>query len=147
MTFTCIFGRLASVIALGTLALHLSCPHFQENDPARARVIEVLADHDSRYKMEGLRQPEIIVRAGEHIILRITARRAKNRNREGAVHGFTLLRAKDQKPVPGWDLALLPGTQEFEVIAPDEIGEYMVVCTVICSDDHEGMKMRLLVTR
>jgi hypothetical protein len=113
MTFTdCIFGRLVSVIALGTLAPHLSCPHFQENGPARARVFEVLADHDSRYKMEGPRQPKIIVKAGEHIILRVTARKAKNRNREGAVHGFTLLRAKHQKPVPGWDFALLPGTQE-----------------------------------
>jgi heme/copper-type cytochrome/quinol oxidase subunit 2 len=148
MTFTyCILKRLASVIAVGIFASHLCSPHSQDNQPAHPRVIEVLADHDSRYKMAGLRRPEITVRAGEHIILRITATKAKNRNREGAVHGFTLLRAKDQKAVPGWDFALLPGTQEFSVIAPDEPGEYIAICTVICSEDHEGMKMRFVVTR
>jgi len=146
MTFICcILEKLASVIGLGTLALHLCFPHSQQTETTRARVVEVLADHDSRYKIEGLKKPEIAVKAGEHLLLRITARKARNRNREGAVHGFTLLRAKDQKPVPGWDFALEPGTQEFSVIAPDEPGEYIVVCTVICSEDHEGMNMRFVV--
>ncbi|HXY01387.1 MAG TPA: hypothetical protein VEI54_10740 [Candidatus Limnocylindrales bacterium] len=109
------------------------------------RRIEILADHDSRYKMEGLKKPEIVVKAGEQITLRITAKKAKHTNREGAIHGFTLLRAKDQKAVPGWDFALVPGTQEFTVVAPQEPGEYVVVCTVICSEDHEGMKMKFVV--
>ncbi len=148
MTFTyCILVRLARLIALGTLAAYFPSAQVQENEAVHARVIEVLADHDSRYKIAGLKQPEITVKAGEHLTLRITARKAKNRNREGAVHGFTLLRAKDQKAVSGWDFALLPGTQEFNVVAPDEPGEYTVVCTVICSEDHEGMKMRFVVTR
>lgn len=109
------------------------------------RVIEVLADHDSRFKIAGMKVPEITVHANELVTLRITARKAKNRNRDGSIHGFTLLRAKDRSQVPGWDFLLKPGVQEFTVKAPSEPGEYVVVCTVICSDDHEGMHMRFIV--
>lgn len=109
------------------------------------RVIEILADHDSRYKIAGQKNPVITARVGEQITLRITAKKAKNTNRDGSIHGFTLLQAKDRKPVPDWDFLLKPGTQEFTMAAPSEAGEYIVVCTVICSQDHEGMNMRLVV--
>ncbi len=109
-------------------------------------MIEILADHDSRYKMEGQKQPAITAKAGELITLRITAKKAKNLNRDGSIHGFSLLRAKDRKPVQDWDFLLKPGIQEFTVAAPSEPGEYIVVCTVICSQDHEGMSMRFVVT-
>lgn len=109
------------------------------------RVIEILADHDSRYKIAGQKQPEITVRAMEQITLRITAKKAKTLNRDGSIHGFSLLRAKDRKPVPEWDFLLKPGIQEFSLAAPNEPGEYVVVCTVICSQDHEGMNMRFIV--
>jgi hypothetical protein len=111
----------------------------------RNRVIEILADHDSRYKIQGLKQPVITVQVGEQITLRIMAKKAKNQNRDGSIHGFTLLRAKDRQPVPGWDFELKPGAQEFTLAAPSEAGEYVVVCTVICSQDHEGMNMRFVV--
>jgi heme/copper-type cytochrome/quinol oxidase subunit 2 len=114
---------------------------------SRIRVIEVLADRDSRYKIAGEKIPEISVKAGEPIVLRITARKAKSWNRDGSIHGFSLLRAKDRSKVAGWDLLLRPGTQDFSMIAPDELGEYVVVCTVICSEDHEGMFMRFVVTQ
>ena len=114
---------------------------------SRTRVIEVLADRDSRYKIAGEKIPEISVKAGEPIVLRITARKAKSWNRDGSIHGFSLLRAKDRSKVAGWDLLLRPGTQEFSMVAPDEPGEYVVVCTVICSEDHEGMFMRFVVTQ
>jgi heme/copper-type cytochrome/quinol oxidase subunit 2 len=114
---------------------------------SQARVIEVLADRDSRYKIAGEKIPEISVKTGEPIVLRITARKAKSWNRDGSIHGFSLLRAKDRSRVAGWDLLLRPGTQEFSMIAPDEPGEYVVVCTVICSEDHEGMFMRFVVTQ
>jgi hypothetical protein len=117
-----------------------------QNNAPPVRVIEILADHDSRYKMAGMKQPEIAARAGEAMTLRITARKAQNHNRDGSVHGFTLLRAKDRKPVTGWDLLLRPGTQDFNVVAPSEPGEYLVVCTVICSEEHEGMSMKFVVT-
>lgn len=116
-----------------------------QNSQPQPRVIEILADHDSRYKMEGQKQPVITVKAGEQITLRITARKAKNVNRDGAIHGFTLLRAKDRNPVAEWDFLLKPGTQEFTLAGPSEAGEYVVVCTVICSQDHEGMNMKFVV--
>jgi heme/copper-type cytochrome/quinol oxidase subunit 2 len=112
---------------------------------ASERVIELLADRDSRYKMAGQRTPEITVKAGEQVLLRVTARRGKTWNRDGSIHGFTLLRAKDRTKVDGWSLFFQPGTQEFHLVAPSEPGEYVVVCTVICSEDHEGMHMKFTV--
>ncbi len=112
---------------------------------AEARVIEVTADSDSRYKIAGQRTPEITVRAGEQILLRVTAHRGKSWNRDGSIHGFSLLRAKDRTRVEGWDLLFKPGTQEFLLTAPSEPGAYEVVCTVICSEDHEGMHMKFTV--
>jgi len=82
------------------------CAWGQSPQPA-GRVIEILADHDSRYKMPGQKQ--------------IAARSRV------------------------WDFMLKPGIQEFSVAAPDEPGEYLVVCTVICSQDHEGMNMKFVV--
>lgn len=113
--------------------------------PLLAHVIEVTADHDSRYKISGQLKPVITVTAGEPILLRVTAIRAKSRNRDGSIHGFSLLRARDHSPVPGWDFLLQPGVQEFSVTAPAEPGEYEVVCTVVCSGNHEGMNMRFIV--
>jgi heme/copper-type cytochrome/quinol oxidase subunit 2 len=113
---------------------------------AQEHVITVLADKDSRYKIAGEKTPVITVKAGEQILLQVTARKGKSWNRDGSVHGFSLLRAKDRSKVPNWDLLLMPGSQEFHLIAPTEPGEYVVVCTVICSEDHEGMHMKFVVT-
>src|ERR1700753_3461205 len=111
----------------------------------QARVIEVLADKDSHFKMPGQSHAEITVKAGEQVILRIDSRKGKTWNRDGTVHGFTLLRAKDHSNVPGWNLELKPGKQEFTLTAPTEPGEYEVLCTVICSEDHESMRMKFTV--
>jgi heme/copper-type cytochrome/quinol oxidase subunit 2 len=127
--------------ALLTIFLILSLSRAQ----AQTHVIEVLADKDSRYRIAGERTPEITVKAGEPVLLRITARRGKSWNRDGSIHGFSLLRAKDRSKVPGWDLLLKPGVQEFQLTAPAEPGEYVVVCTVICSEEHEGMHMKFVV--
>lgn len=134
-----IAGTLVGMAFLASLLMAQSQPQLPP------RVIEVIADHDSRYKVAGQAKPEITVRAGEPLVLRITAVRAKTRNRDGSIHGFTLLRAKDHTPVPGWDFLLQPGVQEFTVKAPVETGEYQVVCTVICSGEHEGMNMKFVV--
>jgi heme/copper-type cytochrome/quinol oxidase subunit 2 len=112
---------------------------------AQPRIIELTADRDSRYRIAGQRTPEITVKAGEQLLLRVTARRAKSWNRDGSIHGFTLLRAKDRSKVEGWDLLFKPGTQEFLLTAPTEPGEYEAVCTVICSEDHEGMHLKVTV--
>jgi heme/copper-type cytochrome/quinol oxidase subunit 2 len=133
--------RLGCLVAVGLL-LALA-PHFVW--PESPQVIEVLADHDSRFKMAGMKDPVITVHAGAPVTLRVTAVKAKNHNRDGSIHGFSLLRAKDRSPVPGWDLLLKPGTQEFTLMAPAEPGEYVVVCTVVCSPDHDGMHMKFIV--
>ena len=112
---------------------------------AQVRVIEITADSDSRYKIAGQRTPEITVKTGEQVLLRVTAHRGKSWNRDGSIHGFTLLRAKDRTRVDGWDLLFKPGTQEFLLTAPNEPGAYEVVCTVICSEEHEGMHMKFTV--
>ena len=121
----------------------LSAAASRAADPAH--VIEFTADKDSRYKIAGMRTPEITVKAGEQVLLRVTANRGKSWNRDGSIHGFTLLRAKDRTRVEGWDLLFKPGKQEFLLTAPSEPGEYEVVCTVICSEDHEGMHMKFTV--
>ena len=123
------------------------CLTCRAQEPASSvHVIEVLADKDSRYKIADEKKPEITVKAGEQILLRITARKGKSWNRDGSIHGFSLLRAKDRSNVPGWDFLLKPGTQEFRITAPEEAGEYVVVCTVICSEEHEGMSLKFVVT-
>jgi len=111
----------------------------------QGHVIEVLADKDSHFKIAGMGHAEITVKAGEPVLLRIIARKGKTWNRDGTVHGFTLLRAKDHHKVSGWDLELKPGMQEFSLIEPLEPGEYEVLCTVICSEEHEGMRMKFVV--
>lgn len=112
---------------------------------AQPRVIELTADRDSRYRIAGEKTPEITVKAGEQILLRVTARKAKSWNRDGSIHGFTLLKAKERTKVEGWDLLFKPGMQEFVLSAPTEPGEYEAVCTVICSEDHEGMHLKFTV--
>ncbi len=138
---TAVVWRIA-VICVALISLLAAAHRAGAQSP---RVIEVLADHDSRYKIAGEKDPSITVHAGEAITLRITAIKAKDHNRNGAVHGFSLLRAKDRSHVPGWDFELKPGLHEFALNAPAEPGEYVVVCTVICSADHEGMQMRFVV--
>ena len=129
-------------VGIAVLGMVLGC---KSPVHAQARVIELTADRDSRYKIAGMRVPEITVTAGEPIVLRVTARRGKSWNRDGSVHGFSLLRARDRTKVEGWDLLFKPGTQEFQMTVPTEPGEYEVVCTVICSEEHEGMHMRFTV--
>ncbi|HKR95182.1 MAG TPA: hypothetical protein VJW55_07470 [Candidatus Angelobacter sp.] len=129
-----------SLLAIIAIFLVSSMPSF-----GQARVIEVLADKDSHFKIAGMGRAEITVKAGEPVLLRINARKGKTWNRDGTVHGFTLLRAKDHSKVTGWDLELKQGTQEFSLTAPEEPGEYEVLCTVICSEEHEGMRMKFVV--
>ena len=132
---------------LAVVILAVCAAAVAQNSAARqVHVIEVLADKDSRYKIAGQTKPEITVSAGEPVLLRITARKGKSWNRDGSIHGFSLLRAKDRSKVDGWDLLLKPGVQEFQMTAPEQPGEYVVVCTVICSEEHEGMFLKFVVT-
>jgi hypothetical protein len=108
------------------------------------RVIELTADRDSRYRQGNKTSPTIEVLAGEPLILRITAVRAREVARDGSIHGLALL-DKDSNAVDGWRFFLHPGVQDLAVNAPNQPGRYKAVCTVICSDGHEGMGFTLLV--
>jgi heme/copper-type cytochrome/quinol oxidase subunit 2 len=140
-------SRATSIIFLAALSFWLPSAQAQSRlqPQPEPRLIEILADHDSRFKVSGQEKSVINLTAGEEIRLRITAVKAKNRNRDGSIHGFTLLHAKNRVVVPGWDFLLQPGVQEFLVTAPAEPGEYQVVCTVICSSGHEQMNMKVFV--
>ena len=109
------------------------------------RVVEILADKDSRYKIGRQVSPALTFKAGEEVRFRITAKKAKTLNRNGSIHGFALIRKKDGAKFPDWDLELKPGVQEFVLKVPDQPGEYQIVCTVICSEGHEDMHMKVIV--
>jgi heme/copper-type cytochrome/quinol oxidase subunit 2 len=112
---------------------------------SQMRVVEILADKDSRYKIDGRASPTLTFKAGEEVQFRITAKKAKTLNRNGSIHGFALIRKKDGAKFADWDLELKPGTQEFVLKVPSEPGEYEIVCTVICSEGHEDMNMKVTV--
>lgn len=112
---------------------------------ATPRVIELTADHDSRYRSNGKAAPTIEVAPGEKLTLRITAVRAKKAARDGSVHGLALL-DKDLNAIPGWRFYFHPGAQDVAVTAPEQPGRYTAVCTVICSDMHDSMSFTLVVT-
>lgn len=117
----------------------------QSNPPASPRIIELTADHDSRYRADGKVSPVIEAAPGEPLILRVTAVRAKKVARDGSIHGLALL-DKDLNTVPGWRFYLHPGVQDLAVNAPQQPGRYTAVCTIICSDMHDGMNFTLVVT-
>lgn len=109
-----------------------------------ARVVNLIADHHSTFRVDGPNSSELDLLAGELIRLHVEAHKAKSMNRDGSVHGLVLLDSHRQ-PVPGWELMFKPGVQETQLTAPTEPGVYEAVCTVICSTDHERMKLRVVV--
>jgi heme/copper-type cytochrome/quinol oxidase subunit 2 len=133
--------RFAALLLAGLLPL-VSGRSVAQN---QMRVVEILADHDSLFKIGKKESPTLTFKAGEEVQFRITARKAKTLNRNGSIHGFALIRKKDGAKFPDWDLELKPGTQEFVMKVPSEPGEYLIVCTVICSDGHEDMHMKVIV--
>jgi hypothetical protein len=130
---------ISSALVAGTLC------ESQSAQSAQPRIIELTAGRDSRYREGRKVAPTIEARPGEPLILRITAVRAETVARDGTVHGLALL-DKNSEAVPGWKFFLRPGVQDLAVSAPAQPGRYTAVCTVICSDGHEGMGFTLLVT-
>jgi heme/copper-type cytochrome/quinol oxidase subunit 2 len=136
--------NLHRVLTLCVLVACSTC-RSQSIESSRPRVIELTADKDSRYRQARTISPTIEVRTGEPLVLRITAVRAREVARDGSVHGLALL-DKNSNVVPGWRFFFHPGIQELNVTAPLTPGRYTAVCTVICSDGHDGMTFTILVT-
>ena len=132
--------KLAGAIALAFVVAR----SLAQNSSASLRVIELTADKDSCYRMAGKVSPTIEVQPGEHLVLRITAIRAKQVARDGSIHGLALL-DKNLDAVPGWRFYFHPGVQDVTVTAPEQPGRYTAVCTIICSDAHIGMQFTVLV--
>ena len=109
---------------------------------ATPHMIKITADKDNKFKVPGQKQPIISLKANEVVLLRITARKGTEWDKDGAVHTFTVKELKDQ----GWDLPLKEGTQDFTLVAPSNPGEYVIECTVKCGEGHDDMKMKLVVT-
>lgn len=126
------------------LCFVLATSLFSAGQAPPPRVIELTADRDSRYRQADNVAPVIQVSPGEHLILRITAVKARQVARDGSVHGLALL-DKNENAVPGWRFYLHPGVQDLEVTAPAQPGRYTAVCIVICSDMHEEMGFTLVV--
>ena len=136
-------AQLKTVMITIVIASPLFCA--AQSGAAVPRLIELTADKDSRYRQGDKIAPTIEVAPGEHLILRITAIKAKQTARDGSVHGLALL-DKNENAVSGWRFYLHPGVQDVEVTAPSESGRYMAVCIVICSYMHEGMGFTLVVS-
>jgi heme/copper-type cytochrome/quinol oxidase subunit 2 len=133
------------VAALITTALLLVGSSMRCAAQDNVRVVEILADKDSRFKIGRQVSPTLTFKAGKEVKFRITAKKAKTENRNGSIHGFALIRKKDGAKFTDWDLELKPGVQEFVLKVPDQPGEYQIVCTVICSEGHEDMHMKVIV--
>ena len=133
------------IAVLITAALLLAGWSMQSAAQSEMRTVELLADKDSRFKIGRKASPTLTLKAGEEVKFRITAKKAKTQNRNGSIHGFALIRKKDGAKFPDWDLELKPGTHEFVLKVPDQPGEYQIVCTVICSEGHEDMHMKVIV--
>src|SRR5260370_21194217 len=88
------------------------------------RVIEILADKDSRYKIGRQASPTLTFKAGEEVQFRITAKKAKTLNRNGSIHRFALLLKKDGATFADWDLELKPPTQQFILKVPSHPPDY-----------------------
>ena len=61
-------------------AVTLCCFSPQLCAQSQHRIIEILADRDSRYKIAGQKQPVITAKPGEELTLRITARKAQTQD-------------------------------------------------------------------
>jgi len=107
------------------------------------KTYEVIADGDNVFKVTGQKKPVITVKAGQVVKLKIIGKKGTEWAKDGSVHSFTINTLKDQ----GWDLPVKEGVNEYTVVAPTELGEYVVECAIKCGNGHEDMKMKLVVTK
>lgn len=104
-------------------------------------VLEVIADKDGAFKVVGADSPVIYAHPRQALKVRITARKSTEMLKDGTVHTFTAPALTDL----GWDLRLKEGTRDYALVAPEETGEYVILCTLKCGPGHETMRMKLIV--
>jgi len=105
------------------------------------RTVEIIADGDNRFKLPGQSKQVLILKAGEPLLLKITARRGQEMARDGAVHSLVIRSLRTE----GWDVRLKEGEQEVRLHAPIHPGTYLIECTVRCGAGHDNMKLKVQV--
>ncbi len=105
------------------------------------RVVEIVADHDNRFKLPGQSKQVLVLKANEPLILKITAHRGEESARDGSVHSLVIRSLRSS----GWDVRLKEGEQEVPVRAPSVPGTYFAECTVRCGPGHDDMRLKIVV--
>lgn len=107
----------------------------------KQRVIELLADGDDQFKLPGHGRQDLILKTGEDVVLRVTAKAGGMKSFDGAVHGLVVRSLRNE----GWNFRLKEGTQDLHVTAPSTPGEYKIECSVVCGPHHADMRMKMVV--
>jgi len=123
-------------LGMGTVAVPLRAAE-------SPRIIRLIADRDNRFKLRDQSKQVLMLKAGEEIILRVTAYPGTERARDGSVHSLVIRSLRDQ----GWDVRLKEGTQDLRLTAPANPGEYLIECTVKCGPGHDNMNLKVIVEK
>jgi hypothetical protein len=122
------------------LALAGCVCHAQETAGAE-RKIEIVADHDYRFKLPDQKQQILRLKANEPLLLLVTAHAGEEMAQDGAVHSLVIRSQRSQ----GWDIRLKEGQQALHLRAPAKPGNYLIECTVRCGGGHDNMKLKVVV--
>jgi cytochrome c oxidase subunit 2 len=134
----------ALLIAIAATAFWLSgaiAPAATEG-PAAARIVEMTADKDNRFKLADGQKGPLVLKAGEIVRFRVTSLFGGERAHDGAVHSFVVRNLREK----GWSVRLKEGVQEFTVTAPKP-GNYLIECTVECGKGHDDMNLKMVVVK
>ena len=109
---------------------------------AEARVIDLIADKDNRWKLANGEKGPVELKAGETVKFRITSHFGGEKAKDGAVHSFVVRKLRDK----GWSLRLFEGVQELTLVAPPP-GKYLIECTIECGPGHDDMNIPMVVVK
>ena len=131
------------VIAAITLGLS-GAPSRAAVDGSDARIVELIADRDNKFKLTGGQQAPLTLKSGETVRFRVTSFFGGEKAKDGALHSFVVRKLRDNDPA--WSVRLKEGVQEFTVKAPKP-GNYLIECTVECGPGHDNMNLKMVVVK
>jgi heme/copper-type cytochrome/quinol oxidase subunit 2 len=127
---------LSLLLTIGVLSPHLRAAE-------TPRVIRLIADKDNRFRLPDQSTQILKLKAGEDVLLRVTAYPGTERARDGSVHSLVIRSLRDQ----GWDVRLKEGAQDIRLTAPAKPGQYLIECTVKCGPGHDDMNLKVVVEK
>jgi heme/copper-type cytochrome/quinol oxidase subunit 2 len=107
-----------------------------------ARIVELIADKDNKWKLGGGQKDPLVLKSGETVRFRVKSLFGGEKARDGAVHSFVVRKLRDK----GWSVRLKEGVEEFTLTAPAP-GNYLIECTVECGPGHDDMNMKMVVVK